>query len=224
MFKNLVAFVNLTSFFSKLVVLQSLNIVSFDWLCKCTLILILWITDFTGGTKNGAPSIHESLRDREQGAHSGSAAYRPKEVGMRGKRWTSVLNGRLVLSDFSLYWWFHYLRGHGLCIWKWILILSTWQVSFLGKYLLRIVIQDIAVILPYNHQLNLLSSSVLESIMCVIYALTSIQCLQRYSCVIHIFFTWDMWFISQELRVCFTTVSLPGIMHLQVGTHLESRG
>ncbi|KAG0559778.1 hypothetical protein KC19_10G128500 [Ceratodon purpureus] len=49
--------------------------------------------DFTGGTKNGAPSIHESLRDREQGAHSGSAAYRPKEVGMRGKRWTSVLNG-----------------------------------------------------------------------------------------------------------------------------------
>jgi len=44
-------------------------------------------------TKNGVPSVVESLKEREQGANSGTVAYRPKEVGTRGKRWINVLNG-----------------------------------------------------------------------------------------------------------------------------------
>lgn len=49
--------------------------------------------DLVAGTENVAPSVVQSLAEREQGANSGTVAYRPNEVGTRGKRWISVLNG-----------------------------------------------------------------------------------------------------------------------------------
>jgi hypothetical protein len=51
--------------------------------------------DLTAGNGNVAPSVVESLTEREQGANSGAVAYRPNEIGSRGKRWTTVLNGRV---------------------------------------------------------------------------------------------------------------------------------
>lgn len=50
--------------------------------------------DLVAGTENVAPSVVQSLAEREQGANSGTVAYRPNEVGTRGKRWISVLNGK----------------------------------------------------------------------------------------------------------------------------------
>ncbi|KAG0566908.1 hypothetical protein KC19_7G096500 [Ceratodon purpureus] len=49
--------------------------------------------DLIAGTENVAPSIIESLIEREQGGNSGAGAYRPMEVGTRGKKWATVLNG-----------------------------------------------------------------------------------------------------------------------------------
>lgn len=51
------------------------------------------MADFSAGSEHVLPSVVESLMEREQGANSGTVAYRPREVGKHGKRWTSVLNG-----------------------------------------------------------------------------------------------------------------------------------
>ena len=58
------------------------------------LIFICFLSiDLNAGTENVAPSIIDSLTEREQGGNSGTVAYRPMDVGTRGKRWTTILNG-----------------------------------------------------------------------------------------------------------------------------------
>jgi len=48
--------------------------------------------------ENAIPSVVKSLIEREQGANSGSGAYRPKEIGNRGKSWKTTLNGKNITS------------------------------------------------------------------------------------------------------------------------------
>lgn len=60
------------------------------------------MADFSAGSEHVLPSVVESLMEREQGANSGTVAYRPREVGKRGKRWISVLNGRWEKNLTSL--------------------------------------------------------------------------------------------------------------------------
>lgn len=52
------------------------------------------VSDLSVGNGNVAPSVVKSLADREKGANSETVAYRPEEIGNRGKRWKTVLNGR----------------------------------------------------------------------------------------------------------------------------------
>ncbi|CAK9202868.1 unnamed protein product [Sphagnum troendelagicum] len=48
---------------------------------------------YTSRAGDLAPSIVEALWEREIGGNSGTVAYRPRDVGSRGKRWNTVLKG-----------------------------------------------------------------------------------------------------------------------------------
>lgn len=54
------------------------------------------------GKGNATPSVVESLIERQLGANSGSGAYRPKEIGNRGKCWMTTLNGKNISYLFCI--------------------------------------------------------------------------------------------------------------------------